>query len=474
MKTNLILVVLIFFLFHTAHSQVKIERNITTPLNPAILELDDTIGAFLPTRLSNQQMNNNFTPLEGMFLYNNSEKKPFYYNGIEWKGLSSDTSHWISQGNRTYLKSALFSNDSIYYNQASKQFVFSDDLTLTNSQGVTFNLEDFAGKYLFKSQASSKTTPGYYGTINSFQEVDNTVADSNSYNNMYLFTSVPPSNVQHINTLYGIDNGVAYGGSQSLDFLSSQSNLTIGRGGGYVSYISGFDNNVFLSNNRTANVGEIAGSNTFVSAAGNSSTYSVDLLRGNTIYLSPSIVGRANVDAVGLYIYDVYNSNKPQANQYSIYTLRGNTRLGDSVVISNTATVPRAILDINSTASMILPSGTTAQRPTSTTQGQQRYNTETNAVETYTGSKWSGILSMDVVLDVANIPAQTSKGAFFTFPEAEVGDVVVVNPISTMTYGLTIAWANVYANTGVEVHFANYTSADIDPLPQTFRVRLIK
>jgi len=42
----------------------------------------------------------------------------------------------------------------------------------------------------------------------------------------------------------------------------------------------------------------------------------------------------------------------------------------------------------SSTGGMLLPVGTTAQRPTPVT-GQIRYNTTTNAVEVYNGTGWA-------------------------------------------------------------------------------------
>ncbi len=42
----------------------------------------------------------------------------------------------------------------------------------------------------------------------------------------------------------------------------------------------------------------------------------------------------------------------------------------------------------SATGGMFLPKGTTAQRPAIATAGMMRFNTTTNAVETYNGSTW--------------------------------------------------------------------------------------
>ena len=47
------------------------------------------------------------------------------------------------------------------------------------------------------------------------------------------------------------------------------------------------------------------------------------------------------------------------------------------------------IVDMSSvTGAVVVPVGTTAQRPASATNGAIRFNTSTNALETYAGSSW--------------------------------------------------------------------------------------
>jgi len=43
-----------------------------------------------------------------------------------------------------------------------------------------------------------------------------------------------------------------------------------------------------------------------------------------------------------------------------------------------------------------LPSGTTAERPTSPSTGEWRYNTTTNLVEFYDGAEWRDLQSEDI------------------------------------------------------------------------------
>ena len=69
------------------------------------------------------------------------------------------------------------------------------------------------------------------------------------------------------------------------------------------------------------------------------------------------------------------------ANALFVEGSSGNIGLG-------TAT-PSAALHVSSTGSMIIPVGTTGQRPGSAAQGMFRYNTTAGNIEVYTGSEWN-------------------------------------------------------------------------------------
>ena len=69
------------------------------------------------------------------------------------------------------------------------------------------------------------------------------------------------------------------------------------------------------------------------------------------------------------------------ANALFVEGSSGNIGLG-------TAT-PGAALHVSSTGSMIIPVGTTGQRPGSAAQGMFRYNTTAGNIEVYTGSEWN-------------------------------------------------------------------------------------
>jgi hypothetical protein len=146
----------------------------------------------------------------------------------------------------------------------------------------------------------------------------------------------------------------------------------------------------------------------------------------------------------------------------------------DQVVIGNSATtstlVTGAKLIVNTTDSILLPTGTTAQRPGSVggtdTTGMFRYNSTINAVEWYTGSTWqtassqfttitdtqfngdggtvaftsvnfasattnSLIISINGVIQIPSI-AYSLSGSTITFTEAPAtGDVIDVRVVTT-------------------------------------------
>ncbi len=59
--------------------------------------------------------------------------------------------------NKVNLVRGLPLSDTIFYKTQSRQFVFSDRNTNTNSLGSDFPVESFGGKFTFKSTASQRS-----------------------------------------------------------------------------------------------------------------------------------------------------------------------------------------------------------------------------------------------------------------------------------------------------------------------------
>jgi hypothetical protein len=415
-------------------------------------------------------------------IYNLDEKKPYFYNGTlnTWMPISSDTSQWIFKPaeNKLYFKPALAANDSIYYDKTKNQFVFADEITYTNSMGLTFPVTDFGGKYIFKTQASRSYPLNLSGEVHSaltlVNEVDSISADSNSYYGLFMATVTNPKNNVYNSELIGINNGTIHAGQDTLESLIGISNRTTARGNGFIDQIYGVNNSIILGGNRSANVSEIFGNINAISASTNPSPYTVGDMYGNFTNFNTAIVNRTTGNVYGNYIGNVSGPLQSASRQYAIYTNTGNNRFGDSTVISSTVNVPRAILDVNSTESMIMPTGTTIQRPTSTIEGQQRYNSQTKSVETFNGFEWIGVLSFNTSINIPTLAAHTGATVNTTILGAKFGDVIVVTPKSALNDGYAIAWANVSAFDTVAVHFSNYSAAPLIGYSDTFYIKIIR
>ncbi|CAZ98483.1 hypothetical protein Q4603_09560 [Zobellia galactanivorans] len=80
-----IFIALVFYTFLT-FGQVKIGDNISTIDEASILELDSQTKAFVPTRITDAQMNA-MAPLKGALVYNTDHDCIFAFDGVIWKNL---------------------------------------------------------------------------------------------------------------------------------------------------------------------------------------------------------------------------------------------------------------------------------------------------------------------------------------------------------------------------------------------------
>lgn len=130
------------------------------------------------------------------------------------------------------------------------------------------------------------------------------------------------------------------------------------------------------------------------------------------------------------------------------FKIRGNTSTNlfwarassnyDQVVIGNTiatgALVTGAKLHINSTDALILPAGTSAQRPGSTggtdTTGMFRYSTSLTAPEFYDGSSWIPLTSQFTVITSETFNGDDTTVAFTLAGESTTaGTIVAINGV---------------------------------------------
>ena len=139
---------------------------------------------------------------------------------------------------------------------------------------------------------------------------------------------------------------------------------------------------------------------------------------GGNIYSGANIVASSAVIAPTMYnsnIYpiigsDLYKNTGPNGNlwiNYNGYTanviINGNTTSGYGnlfvvngltgqvgIKVGTSAIVPNASLMVNSTDSILVPVGSTSQRPSSSVAGMIRYNNQSNQLEFYNGTSWQG------------------------------------------------------------------------------------
>jgi hypothetical protein len=136
----------------------------------------------------------------------------------------------------------------------------------------------------------------------------------------------------------------------------------------------------------------------------------------------------------------------------------------DQVLIGNSATVSTLVrgakLHINTTDSIIIPTGTNAQRPSSVggtdTQGMFRYNTTVNGIEWYTGTAWVAATTSFTVIADAQYTGDGSTTAFtLATAQTTASCIVSINgvvQIPTLAYSVsdtTLTFTEAPASTDV-------------------------
>lgn len=484
---------MIAFLPATAAAQVKI-GDTTGTINPrAVLELKDTARGFLLPRMTTAQMNAIATPPDGLMIYNNSVKNIYQYrqSNTMWMPIRSDSSDWYLDTTtaKLYLKYGLANQDSIYYHTAKKKFLFTDTKYYGLSSGGVFNLDEGnSDKYVFKVTASKfPRDPVNLNSANIYSifEVDNdTTALSHPFESFYngigVDATVTPSATQKIGGLYGTRTFATFAGKDSINAVFGMYNNTTLRGKGYTDVTYGIFNNVTVRDSVTA------GGAGLLYGVYNNLGYSSPLGTPRLLYdvygyylgMSSAFNNRTDGNAYGFFMRNIIAAG-PNKN-WGIYTFKGVNRFGDSVLITDglTATRPRAVFDINAASAMIMPVGTTAQRPVNLYSGMLRYNSDLAAPETYTPSGWINlkppILSSTALLDPPLIANSTTGTVNYAFTGAATGNTVTISPATALPNGIVIAWAHVSAANQVTIGFSNSSGAAVDLPAQNFYIKLIQ
>jgi hypothetical protein len=440
----------------------------------AVFDINSTSAMIMPNGNTAQRPTTN---VQGMLRYNNTGNNPEFNNGTKWLAINIDSSEWINFSPKIYMKRALTLGDSIFYSTQNRHMVFGDRTTYSNSLGSPdFSVDQLGGKFTFKSTASQMTdsasTSTYTASI--VNEIDNA---SNTFNDFHsgllIATTVNPKSFQTSSFVQGANISTIHAGQDTVFQLSGMDNLANVNGNGYTDLAQGFNNTVRMSANSRNNVGSMVGMRNTLTRL-NTATGKVT---GNVYGYFGSLnnfTGKVDGTMYGIFMNSV--TNGATRRNYAVYTNAGLNRFGDSVLITNTgATLPRAVVDINATSAMIVPTGTTAQRPAAGVTGMVRYNADNGGtLESFNGTSWNGIIRNTQNIDVPNISANANIAISVVVPGATVGSVVYVSPSVALPASIVIAWARVSAANTVEISFNNVSAPASNPPAQNFAIRVIQ
>ncbi len=470
---------------------VRIGDTTGTPDPRAILQLQDTTRGFLLPRMTQSHMTSIASPPDGLLIYNNTAGSIYQYKqGIgEWRPIVADSSEWVHDPGtgRLYLRRALNNTDSIYYQTNTRKFFFGDSRYFTGTTGGVFNLDEGnSDKHVFKvtasrfpRTASNLTSSNIYAVY----EIDNDpVAISNpfvaSYTGLAAAAFTNPTATQKIIDIIGLNYA---SGSASQDTVLGMYGIignTYTRGNSYTEVMMGNANFLSAGGSNSANVGEMYGNYTSLSyvTPATSTRRILGNVYGHFINVSTALQNKVDGVAYGINITSVRASSAN--NNFALYTNKGHNHLGDSTVITDGgAFKARAVLDINTTSSMIIPVGTTAQRPAAPLAGMLRYNSDIASPEAYTPTGWLALkpsIPVTALLDPPNLASGTTITVTYPVTGAAIGNTVTVAPVAALPSGYFIAWTRVSVINQVEVAFGNMSGGAIDLPASSFSIKVLQ
>jgi len=480
------------FLSLTSFSQVvRIGDTTGTPDPRAILQLQDTTRGFLLPRMSQAHMTSIATPPDGLLIYNNTAGSIYQYKqGIgEWRTIVADSSEWIHDAGtgRLYLRRALNNTDSIYYQTNTRKFFFGDSRYFVGTTGASFDLDEGnSDKHIFKVTASRfpRSLPNLNSSnIYAVYEIDNDpVAISSPYTASYTglaataFTN--PSATQKIVDIIGLNYA---SGNASQDTVLGMYGIvgnTYTRGNSYTEVMMGNANFLSAGGSNSANVGEMYGNYTSLSyvTPATSTRRILGNVYGHFINISSALQNKVDGVAYGILITNVRASSAN--NNFALFTNKGHNHLGDSTVITDGgAFKARAVLDVNTTSSMIIPVGSTAQRPATPIVGMLRYNSDAASPEAYTSTGWVTLkpsIPATALLDPPLLASGFTTAMTYAVTGAAIGNTVTVSPAAALPNGYFVAGARVSALNLVEITFGNFSGVGIDLPASSFSIKVLQ
>ncbi len=457
-------------------------------INPrAVLDINATSAMIIPSGNNAQRPTSGVV---GMFRNNTEISAPEYFDGTGWKTFSTGGNEWVFDAgpNRVNLARGLTQGDSMYYNVGRKKFVFAD--RVFDPAGGSAADVAYPGKYIFKATASrifhdaaSENFPSITNSNFLFDVDNDSFAVANPklvfYNGMRIATRLLSTATQKPSTIRSLLLQVNHTGSDSINAVTALASNAFVDGAGYTATFNGFQNYMNVTSSATGNIGTITGYRNLISMAPDA----IGSVSGNVVGYMGTLSGFKDLSGNSKMItgraYAIYLGSvevAPASKNFAFYSHKGLNRFGDSVLITDGGYInPRAVLDVNATSAMIVPTGTTAQRPATGPHGMLRYNSENGGrLETFNGSSWSGIIKGAIGLDLPAIAAGSGHTTSFPISGATVGSVVAVSPDGTLPDGIIIAWVRVSGPDTVEIRFENNASVAVDPPSTGFSFRLIQ
>lgn len=379
-------------------AQVKIGDNPLSISPGSILELESTSKAFTLPRMSTAQMEAISTPLAGMMLYNTDSNCIYFYKGNNhWAGLNinepSEIKPWPyhtnnltvdTTGNRRGIISLTGINldaSGDFSHAEGRNAVASGDFSWAIGDG------DTATNYGSFSLGVGNKSAGAYaiaGGLKNIAAYQSAVAlGQENKDSGWASLAVGLRNVIH--------NGVQYSSSVGLENLATRNLALQFTTPGSATFSAGLKN--YNSGYGSIALGGNCFSTSTYSFAGNFNTIantSAMAAFGHYNDTIPAFQGESYVPDETLFVIGNGTSNSLRRNSFTM--LRNGFTSINTTSLPGPA-VPRAELDVRGTGALIVPVGTTAQRPAAPVEGMIRLCTDcgtngSSVLQGYDGTEW--------------------------------------------------------------------------------------
>ena len=153
---------------------------------------------------------------------------------------------------------------------------------------------------------------------------------------------------------------------------------------------------------------------------------SINPSSGTDVNINPNANGNFVVNAGGVVANVIIQGNTTSGGTYgNLLTTNGYTgQVG--IKVAPNAMIANASLIVNSTDSILVPVGSTAQRPSSNTAGMIRYNNQTSQMEFANGSAWTSFTGAYTTISEDTFTGTGSQTAF-TLSQSTTTNAVIVS-----------------------------------------------